>query len=186
LAEDINVDSILAAYADVLDEQTSEEFIRESTAFGTTPSGDYMVEVAKKEWRHEYREFGGVQKPPRLRAHLQLTVRDISTGAKKGVVFTDASPLMRRYESGTMDNQAKLWGHLGKIHDAAKRGLTARQLFDEIGAFPYKATISELFFVSDGNGGEKPTREKDAAKVAALKAEGTRSMNVVDSLKAAA
>lgn len=184
MADAFDVDSILAAYANVLEEQTSEEFIREATAFGTTPSGEYLMDVAKKEWRHEYKPFGNaLPKPARLRAHLQLTVKDMTTGQRKGVVFTDASPIIGRYDSGSMDNPSKLWGQLALAHDAAKRGLTARELYEEIGKFAYRSSVTELFLVPGENGREKWERTKDPEQVKQYKASGVRAMNVVDNFK---
>lgn len=145
MVETQDVDSILAAYADVLEEQTDPNVVREATSFGTVPTGTYIGEVVKKEWRTTYKEFQGRQRPPRLRASLQVKLTDPVTGARKGMVFPEASPIINRYESGNLDVLSQLWGQIALIHDAPKRGLTAGKLFEEIGNFPYKLYVQEKF-----------------------------------------
>ena len=54
LVTDIDVDSILSAYADTLNEQITSDAVREATEFGTVPSGTYLATVTKKEWRETY------------------------------------------------------------------------------------------------------------------------------------
>jgi hypothetical protein len=178
-----NVDSILEAYSDVLEEQTSEESIREATEFKTVPTGKYLVEVMKKELRVAYKPNAetGKAKPDRLRVHLQLAVRDAKTGDKRGVVFTDASPIKGRFENGNLDFPAQLWGHIAGVHDVAKRGINNRDLIEEIGKFAFVADIDDIYLV------EGKWQAARTAEVASLfKKQGYRAMNSVKSLKAVA
>lgn len=149
------VESILESYADVLEEQTDPNVVREATEFGTVPTGTYRGQVAKKEWRDTYKEFNGRTRSPRLRASLQVKLVDPTTGARKGMVFPEASPIVVRYQSGQMDVMSSLWGQLALIHDAPKRGLTAGKLFDEIGNFEYDFYVQEKFIDESLPDGDK-------------------------------
>lgn len=187
MAEDFNegVEDILSAYADVLNEQTSDEHIRESTAFGTVPTGVYKLIVAKKELRAAYKPRPDGSVPPqRLRAHLQITVVDKESGKRLGTVFTDASPQIRRYENGGMDSQARLWGQFAQIHEAKQRSLTVKQIFEEVGAFPYQGQVKELFRVPQPDGREKLQAPAGDEQTKEWREAGYSAMNVVNSVQA--
>lgn len=149
---DMDVDDILVAHADTLEQQTSEEAVREATEFGTVPGGTYLAAVTKKEWRDAYRPFEGNQKPDRLRVHLQLALRDQVTRDRRGVVFTDVSPIPMRYDNGGQDGPYKLWNQIAGIHQAPQRGLKTGQLFEEIGKYEYLVTVKEQFIEAKKGG----------------------------------
>lgn len=179
--DDINVDDILEAYASVLGEQTSEEHIRESTSF-TIATGTYNLALSKKEWRDAYKPApDGTVKPKRLRAHLQFTATDPETGLRKGTIFADVSPIIRRFENGNMDGAAKLWGNLAKVHDSTKRSLSARKLFEELGAYAYSGRVKELFRVP-GPDGEKLKAAASPEEAKTFREAGYEAMNVLNSI----
>jgi hypothetical protein len=178
------VEGILESLASVSTEAISQELIDEATRFGTVPTGDYRLEVSKKEWRFAYQPDAatGKAQPSRIRAHLQLTVKDPQKGMKKiGTIFPDASPEIVRQANGQMDNKSKLWLQLAKIHNAGKRGISHLALFDEIGKYPYNGKVKELFVVPQSDGTER-LLPGTMVEIAEWRGKGYRSLNVVNSV----
>lgn len=178
----MSVQDIEQTYQELLDQQTSEEYVREGTSFATVPSGSYRLEVTKKEVRTAYKPDPntGAQKPDRFRVHCTGAVYDLENGKKVGTVFFDASPIEARTDSGKLDTASRLWGHLYKAHSANGHRPTNREVIERLDAFPYKAYITEAFRKADGS----LTTPQSAEEKQELVESGAESINFVRSLGA--
>jgi hypothetical protein len=134
---------------EIFEQATSDELVKEATAFRTLPSGKYRLTVAKAEGRvtPDNFSFPGVQM-----VHLQVdAVAHTEVGADgnpiKGKLFVDLSPTILRRDDGKLDSSSKRWGQYQKAVD--KVGATVGEVIEAIKLYPVDAYVAEGFKMPD-------------------------------------
>jgi len=136
---------------EIFEQTTSDELVREATAFKTLPSSKYRLTVAKAEGRVTPANFSfpGVQM-----VHLQVDAVaidpanvDASGNPIKGKLFVDLSPTILRRDDGKLDSSSKRWGQYQKAVD--KIGATVGEVIEAIKLYPVDAYVAEGFKMPD-------------------------------------
>lgn len=136
---------------EIFEQQTSDELVKEATAFSTLPGGRYRLTVEKAEGRvtPENFSFPGVQM-----VHLQVSALatdptnvDASGNPRKGKLFVDLCPTILRRDTGKLDGSSKRWGQYQKAVD--KIGASVGEVVEAIKLYPVDAYVAEGFKMPD-------------------------------------
>jgi len=128
---------------EIFEQATSDELVKEATAFKTLPSGKYRLTVAKAEGRVTPANFSfpGVQM-----VHLQVDAV-AHEGDSKGKLFVDLCPTVLRRDDGKLDSSSKRWGQYQKAVD--KIGAQVGEVIEAIKLYPVDAYVAEGFKMPD-------------------------------------
>lgn len=133
---------------EIFENATSDELVKEATAFKTLPSGKYRLAVAKAEGRVTPANFSfpGVQM-----VHLQVDAlaheSDANGVQAKGKLFVDLCPTILRRDDGRLDSSSKRWGQYQKAVD--KVGAPVGEVIEAIKLYPVDAYVAEGFKMPD-------------------------------------
>lgn len=161
---------------------TSEEQVKEATAFKTLPTGAYRFHVEKADPRTDDRPDS--ETPGRQTARITAAAFDPLTGDRKGTTFFNVSwqPFKREDRAGILkqDGPTKLWGQLVKALEAQDQSV-ADVVQTTIYSAPVDGFLIESMKMPDGSLQGFKTPEE---RVALLK-DGGEPMNYVANLRKA-
>jgi hypothetical protein len=154
---------------EIFAQQTSDELVKEATAFSTLPSGRYRlaVEKASGQVTPDNFSFPGVQM-----VHLQVSAlavdpnnTDASGNPRKGKLFVNLCPTILRRDDGRLDSSSKRWGQYQKAVD--KIGAPVGEVIEAIKLYPVDAYVAEGFKMPDSSYQFPKNEDEKKAAIAA-------------------